>query len=46
MGIMLRPLNVPQPNNLVQIAGEGNRGDAQSYPDYGPWGWGADDAVD
>ena len=33
-GIMLRPLNVPQPNNLVQIAGEGNRGDSQSYPDY------------
>ncbi len=33
-GILLRPLNVPQPNNLVQIAGEGNRGDSQSYPDY------------
>src|SRR6202789_901227 len=33
-GIMLRPLNVPQPNNLVQIACEGTRGDSQSYPDY------------
>ena len=33
-GILLRPLNVPQPNNLVQIAGEANRGDSQSYPDY------------
>src|ERR1700733_9312519 len=33
-GILLRPLNVPQPDNLVQIAGEGNRGASQSYPDY------------
>src|SRR5882757_3305622 len=33
-GIILRPLNVLQPDNLFQIAGGGNRGDSQSYPDY------------
>jgi MacB-like periplasmic core domain len=33
-GIILRPLNVLQPDNVFQVAGGGNRGDSQSYPDY------------
>jgi hypothetical protein len=33
-GILFRPLDVPHPQNLFQISGGENGGDAQSYPDY------------
>ncbi|HTF64413.1 MAG TPA: ABC transporter permease [Edaphobacter sp.] len=33
-GLILRPINVPQPDNLFQISRGKTGGDAQSYPDY------------
>jgi predicted permease len=33
-GIVLRPIDVPQPGNLFQVSVGNNRGDAHSYPDY------------
>src|ERR1700733_9972714 len=33
-GILLRPIDVPHPGNLFQVAGGENHGDSQSYPDY------------
>ena len=33
-GILLRPIDVPHPENLFQVAGGENHGDSQSYPDY------------
>src|ERR1700679_816683 len=33
-GILLRPIDVPQPENLFQVARGNNGGDSQSYPDY------------
>src|ERR1700733_14555456 len=33
-GILLRPIDVPQPGNLFQITHGNNGGDSQSYPDY------------
>jgi hypothetical protein len=33
-GILLRPIDIPQPDTLFQVAGGENRGDSQSYPDY------------
>ena len=33
-GILLRPIDVPQPENLFQVTHGNNGGDSQSYPDY------------
>src|SRR6201996_3477452 len=33
-GILLRPIDVPHPENLFQVAHEENHGDSLSYPDY------------
>ena len=33
-GILLRPIDVPQPGNLFQVTRGNNGGDSQSYPDY------------
>src|SRR6201996_4747325 len=33
-GILLRPIDVPNPGNLFQISHGNNRGDNESYPDY------------
>src|ERR1700733_14795029 len=33
-GILLRPLDVPHPEDIFRVAGGDNRGDDLSYPDY------------
>src|ERR1700759_3171553 len=33
-GIILRPIDVPQPENLFEVAHANGKGDSQSYPDY------------
>ncbi|MGB9415860.1 MAG: ABC transporter permease, partial [Acidobacteriaceae bacterium] len=33
-GILLRPIDVPQPENLFEVSHGNDKGDSQSYPDY------------